>query len=248
MSNKAILPVLAGGAAVLALSGGKKSKSKGKSSGGVSRWGVKISKDCKKISIFNEKLFLRFINGAYIEALKIDDSFSLLQIADIIFDDVAPNCSGFPEEPESPNVAELYFIILTIVWRIMVEESDYSISDEDLIEPNTAANFSEWYLENTNPKSPEIFEFPADQVAFSGDMDRYKIGKEWYKYNIVPFVRSARINDRLDSAFNDYVLTRNVKVGMFVRPISTLPENEPSVIHFLKKLSDSIDKAKSELS
>src|SRR5690606_4193050 len=111
------LPLLAGGAAVVLLS---RSKKKSKKSNG-SRWGVKVSADCKSVTITDSKLFHQFMYGAFHELVEIDPTLSLIQMSDALFGDVAPNCTGFPGEPESAEVAELYAIIARNIGQYMVD-------------------------------------------------------------------------------------------------------------------------------
>lgn len=242
MAKSPALPLLAGGAALLLLAGGKK---KGSASRG--RWGVFVSQDCQEVTITDPRLFEEFLAGGFNQLISIDDSLSVIQISDALFGDVAPNCAGFPEKPDSYLVAELYATIVRSVVRLMVIDPRVSISNEDMVDQATRIAFAEWYEEYSNYPSSEVPSTLDSQVAFSSDLSDYEIGPTWYEETVKPFVAEEIKAGRGDSAYEGFVANRGVLVGRFVRPISELPEDKVAVEDFLDKLEASIDKAAGEL-
>lgn len=243
---KSALPIIAAGGAALLLtsSGGKKKGKKGKRG----RWGVGVSKDCKTITVYNSDLLMDFLFNAYKELIEADPDLKALQITDALFGDILPNCSGFPERPESPAVVEFYAFIARHVSMFMVDDPSISVTPKDMVDEATSIAFGDWYTQWRDYPTPELPSAPSDQVAFSSDFSSYKIGKDWYNNNIKPFVASELSDGRSDSIFEDYVDNRGVQVGKFVRVISNLPEDKKSVQEFLDKLEDAIDKAMDEVS
>lgn len=234
------LPILAGGAAVLFLAGGKKKKKK--ASGNV-RWGIRISSDCSKVDVVDQKLFNQFMFGAFNELVEIDPSLSLIQMSDALFGDVAPNCSGFPEDPESAEVAELYAVIARNVVQFMLADPRLQISMGELVDEATKISFTDWYRAWRNYPSADAPEAPSDQVSFSSDLSTFKIGSKWYTQTLLPFVKQAAEAGSLDSVFENFVASMGVLVGRFVMPISDLPQDEESVVRFLDEIQKAIQQA-----
>ncbi len=246
MAKKAsALPILAGGAALLLLGGKKKRRKKsGKVAGGV-RWGIRISSDCKQVDVVSADLFHEFMFGAFNELVEADPSLTLIQMSDALFGDIAPHCSGFPEEPESAQVAELYAVIARNIGQFMVGDPRVDLSMGALIDEATRISFTDWYRAWRNYPSPDVPDAPGNQVSFSSDLSTYKIGPDWYTHTVVPFVTLAASEGRLNTAFQDFVANLGVKVGQFVMPISELPQDSDVVIHFLNQLDKAIEAAAS---
>lgn len=244
MAKKSALPILAGGAAVLILSS-KKNKKKDKSKS--SRWGVAVSSDCESVRVVDPRLFDQFLFGAYEELISVDSSLTLIQVTDALFGEVAPNCSGFPENPESSSIAELYAVIARAIASFMARDPRTKDSMGTLIDEATRISFTDWYRYWRNYPSSDIPEAPDAQVAFSSDFSQYQIGDRWFGEIIVPFVEESKENERLDSAFEDFYGNFGVQVGQFTVPISELPSEMDSVKDFLSKLKEAIDKAKLKL-
>lgn len=238
------LPLIAGGAAVLMLANGKKKKKK--TSGNV-RWGVRISDDCKKVDVVNAELFHQFMFGAFDELVSVDPSLSLIQMADALFGDIAPNCSGFPEDPESDEVAELYAVIARNVGQYMVDDPRVEMTLGTLVDEATKISFTDWYRAWRNYPSANVPSVPSDQVAFSSDLSDFEVGRQWYSATVLPFVEDAAESGRIETAFEDFVTNRGVMLGKFVMPISDLPQDEESVVRFIDELQAAIEQAQKEI-
>lgn len=242
---KSALPLLAaGGAALLFVSSGSK-KGKKKKKG---RWGVSISGKCKTITVYDADLLMDFLFNAYKELMEADPDLTVLQVTDALFGDIAPNCSGFPEKPESPAVVEFYTFIARHVAMFMVDDPAKDVTPKDMVDEATSIAFDDWYKQWRNYPSAEVQQAPSSQVAFSSDLSDYKIGSDWYTQNIKPFAEQAKAENRVDSAFEDYVENRGVLVGSFIQPISELPEGKDAVEDFLDKLDAALERAFGEVS
>lgn len=243
--SKSAVPLLVGAGALAVVAASKKKKSKSK---GHVRWGIRISSDCKQVDVVDPKLFDQFLYGAFNEMVAADPEFSLIQITDALFGDIAPHCSGFPEEPESAQVAELYAVIARQIGMFMVWDPRLNVTMGSLIDDATKISFVDWYRAWRNYPSSDVPEAPASQVAFSSDLSSYDIGSKWYEETVLPFVAQSAAEGRVDSAFEDFVAFRGVKVGQFVMPISELPQDSPVVVEFLDTVEEAIDQAIAELS
>ncbi len=239
------LPLVAGGAALLMISSGKKKKKK--ASGHRSRWGVLVSKDCNSVEVVDSVMFQRFTYGAYDELVSIDPSLSLIQITDALFGEVAPECSGFPEEPESAEVAELYAVIARGVASYLATDPRTKDSMGSLVDEATQISFIDWYRGWRNYPSADLPNGPSGQVVFSSDMSNYKIGDSWFEDIVRPFVQHEQNEGRLEFAFEDFVNELGVKVGQFAMPIKELPQDAPTVQDFMNKLEQAIDMATAEV-
>lgn len=245
-TKSSALPLVAGGAALLFLSSGKKKKKK-TSSAPRSRWGVKISKDCSSVEIVDPDAFQNFILGAYMELVDVDSSLSLIQITDALFGEVAPDCSGFPENPESEEIAELYAVIARNLAPHLAKDPRTKDSIGSLIDETTNISFTDWYRAWRNYPSAEVPDGPSGQVVFSSDMTDYAIGDSWFEEFVRPFVQKEQEDGRLEFAFDDFVNNIGVKVGRFMTPINELPQEAPTVQDFLAKLASAIQRATDEV-
>jgi len=239
------LPILAGGAAVLLLAGKKKKKKSG--NGGNVRWGIRVSPDCTKVDVVDVNLFHKFMFGAFNELVSADPSLTLIQMSDALFGDIAPNCSGFPEDPESAEVAELYAIIARNVGQFMVADPRVDLTMGALIDEATQISFTDWYRAWRNYPSSDVPEAPDNQVSFSSDLSTFKVGSNWYVDTILPFVGEAGAAGRLETAFEDFVGNRGVLVGKFVMPIAELPQDNETVVRFLNELQASVQQAEKDV-
>lgn len=246
MAKKSALPFIAGGAALLLLSSQDKRKRTAKSSG-KSRWGIQVSPDCKTVNVVDAKLFNRFMLGAFNELVETDPSLTLIQMTDALFGDVAPNCRGFPEDPQSAEVAELYATIARSIFQFMVGDPRIKASAGEMIDEATQISFVDWYRAWRNYPSSDIPEAPDDQVSFSSDLSTFYIGTQWYPKTVVPFVAEAAKNGEMDIVFKKFTNERNVLVGQFTTPIDELPQDEVAVVEFLDKLEEAIVEAKKEI-
>lgn len=242
MANKA-LPIVAGGAAALILTSKKRKNKKSKRS----RWGVAVSNNCQTVTVVKPDLFNNFLYGAYEELISVDPTLTLIQVSDALFGEVAPDCSGFPEEPESPEIAELYAVIAQAIASFMARDPRTKDSIGTLIDEATRIYFVDWYRYWINYPSPNIPDAPSGQVVFSTDYSQYKIGENWYNDVIIPFVEEASSQGRLDTVLSDFINNIGVQVGQFTVPVSDLPQEKESVQDFLLKLDKALNKAESEV-
>jgi len=241
--------IVAGGIAIAAASSRKK---KTRGAGGPSsipgsvRRGVRVSDDCSSVDIVNRGVFDNFTYGAYEELMAVDPSYSVFQITDALFGEVAPDCSAFPEEPESADVAELYAVIARMVALYMSQDPRVEGKVGDRISEAQAVGFTDWYRSWRNYPSSDVPQAPSTVVSFSSDYSNYKIGEDWYAQILVPFVANAKDQGRLDSAFEDFLNTYMVAFGVDRVPMSELPLDNPTVQDFMRMLEASIKSASVE--
>lgn len=246
MAKSSALPLLVGGAAALALASNKKKKKKKSSGGGGKiRWGVRVTPDCQEVIIENDELFSDFILAGYQELHDIDPNLDVIEISTALFGEVAPDCSAFPEEPESGAIAELFAFVMRRVAFYMV--ADGRQQNIDLVEESMGIAFNDWYTQWRDYPSSKIYDFPPSQAAFSSDFSNYKIGKDWYRKTIKPFVIMASRQGKTETAFEDYVANNRVLVGEFERDIASLPQDKPAVDDYLDEVEAAIDRAISEV-
>lgn len=244
--NSATIPVLAGGAALLLMSGGKKKKRQAKS--GSTRWGVKVSADCQTVKFVNNIEFNKFIFGASRQLAEMDPNLTLIQISDALFGEVAPDCRGFPEDPNSSDIADLYIKIVQTVAPYLVDHMGHAAESlDELADEVTDVNLIDWYNRWRNYPASTVPEAPSSEVAFSGDLTRYIIGKDWYQKTLVPFVAKA-LNEGFSDITDLFLENRGVLVGKGVIPASELPEDKGVVSKFFDYVEESVARAELELS
>ena len=238
-----IVPVAAAGAALLLMS----KKKRRPSPGGTSRFGVHVSSDCQTVVVKDKDLFLQYLIGATKELIDIDQSLTAIQLTDALFGDLAPGCSGFPEEPESGAVVELYSTIARTVTRILAYDPRVQVSSEDFIDKTTAIAYNDWYKAWRNYPSAVVPGVPDGQVSFSSDLSSYEISPTWYENTVKPFVHEAVQQGAGDTAYESFVDQRGVLVGELVEPIAGLPEGNSVVEKFLDELESAIEHAVAEV-
>ncbi len=239
MAKTSAAPLLLGaGAVAFAASKGKKRKSK------RGHWGVYVSKDCQTVEITNQMLFRDFVRGGYQELFDVDPNLDVLQISDALFGEVAPQCSPFPEEPESAGLAELYRSIVAGVTETMVETGNARI--KGMLESPRAKEFAQWYMHWRNPPSSEIPDVPANEVSFASDYSQFRIGKQWYSETVQPFVMTLVQAGNAGNAYEAFINNRAVAVGRFLLPISELPAEAPMVAQFLEQVKTAVNQALAE--
>lgn len=246
MAKSSALIPLAAGAAVVAIAASS-SKKKKKKSLGKTRWGVRISNDCQVVDIVDGDLFEKFMLGAFNELVEADASLTLLQMTDALFGDIAPHCSGFPERPESADVAELFTVIARRVAQYMMEDPRVKVKAADLMDAETVAHFTDWYRAWRNYPSADIPAAPKEHVSFASDYSDYTIGPKWYENTVVPFVVAAAKDGTLATAAEDFVKSLGVLVGKFIIPIDELPKDKESVKDFYDKISKAVNTAIAEV-
>lgn len=244
MANSKALPILLGGAAVYAVA---KSSKRKHSTSNRSRWGISISRDCSKVEVSDPKMFHQFINGGYDELISVDSSLSPLQISDAMFREVAPECSPFPEDPESVAVVELYAAIVRKVAVLMIMDDRIDSGAVKIYEDLTDNSFMDWYSAWKDYPTSHIESPPDKEVSFASDLSGYTIGENWFEGRVRPFVQDSYDEERLDTVLSDFMENRGVMVGQRIMPISDLPDDQEVVQRFIEELSAAIEKAKSEV-
>jgi len=239
MAKASAAPILLGAGAV-ALAASKKKKKKRKRG----HWGIRVSKDCQLVEITNMSLFRDFLLGGYKELTEIDPDLEIFQVADSMFGEVAPNCSPFPEHPESPGVAELYRVIVKAVTGLMVADRNPKILN--MLENPRAKEFVKWFDYWRNPPSSEIPDAPANEVAFASDFSQFRIGKQWYAQTVRPFVMALVQAGNANQVYEAFIQNRAVAVGRVILPISELPAENPMVAQFIEQVHAAVDQALGE--
>jgi len=241
--------IVAGGIAIAAASSKKKktkrSGAHSAKSGSVRR-GVRVSDNCSSVEVVSPDVFDNFTYGAYEELMAVDPSYSVFQITDALFGEVAPDCSAFPEEPESADVAELYAVIARMVTLYMSQDPRVEGKVGDRISEAQSVGFTDWYRSWRNYPSAQVPQAPSTVVSFSSDYSNYKIGEEWYEKVLVPFVATAKDQGRLGSVFEDFLESHMVAFGIDRVPMSELPLDNPTVQDFMRMLEASIKSASVE--
>ncbi len=237
---KSAAPLLIGaGAIAVAATKKKKKKKRG-------HWGIYISKDCQNVEITNSELFRKFVLGATKELIDIDPNLDILQVTDSLYGEVAPHCSPFPENPESPLLAELYKRIVAGVTDAMIRLGK-SEQVKAMVGSARAGEFSQWYAHWRNPPSSQIPDTASSDVAFASDYSQYRIGNDWYAQQVVPFVEAmAQAGATQQTIYDEFLTNRAVLLGRFYIPIADMPK-EQMVVQFLKQIQDAILKAFSEM-
>jgi hypothetical protein len=242
MAKGAAIPLIAGGAALLLLSKGKK-----KTSTTRKTWGVRVNSDCSSVEIVDKERFYAFLNTGFRELADADPNLTFIQISDALFYEVAPHCTGFPGQPESGPVADLYAHITTVVGRLMIADARFKMpSLGALMGEAEDVSLTDWYRKWHNYPSSSLPTTPPSEVAFSSDLSRFKIGPDWYDKTVVPFVTEAAAEGRLDTVLTDF-MERGVAHGRLVTAISELPKTSPAVKTFLAEVEDAIQEAKGSL-
>lgn len=244
--KSASIPVLAGGAALLLMANSKKKPSK-RSKVGKVRWGVRVSPDCQSAEIVDSVEFNAFIFGGSRELSEIDPTLTLIQISDALFGEVAPGCRGFPEDPNSSDIADLYMTIVQAVGPYLVDGDHAATSLDELADEVVDVNLIDWYNRWRNYPTSTVPEAPPSEVAFSGDLTRYIIGKDWYSKTLVPFVANA-LKEGISDIADLFLENRGVLVGKDVIPASELPEDKGAVSKFFDYVEESVARAELELS
>lgn len=249
MAKTSALPLLAGGAALLLLSNSKKKSGLANLKTSWADYGILVDKDCSTVNVTNTRLFHSFVNVGFRELVAANPSITLVEISDALFYKVAPKCSGFPNEPESGSVTDLYMSIASLVDRLMIL-SGKKTADKDIKlgsgSGDDYAKIADWHQKWHNYPSPTLPPAPANQVAFSSDLSRFKIGPDWYEETVLPFVIEAAAEGRIDTALEDF-MGRGVAFGRLIVAISELPKDAPRVQAFLAELEDAIQEAKEEV-
>lgn len=231
---KSAVPFLLGAGAIAFLAAGKKNSK--------TRFGLRISKDCK-VEVVNEDIYNSFLRGGYLEEHADNPNDGPLEIAAALFTDVAPHCHHFPEDPESLDVYRLYLNILGNISHFMVD--DGSIKPAEIMKLRDDLEFQKWSEDHLERFGKKWGAIPEDQVGFSKDYSEYRIGPDWEEDTLAPFVIEGK-NEGLSNQdiYDAFVSKKNVLVGeyKFVR-IVDLPENEPAVQEFLDRIIKGIEAA-----
>ena len=84
------------------------------------RNGVFVSSDCKTVRVADYERFDNYVRGGFDEMRKTRPELDWFGIAERMFDDTAPDCTGFPGSAESAGVVMLYTTFLRMVAYQMV--------------------------------------------------------------------------------------------------------------------------------
>lgn len=213
-----------------------------KKGGTKARFGLRVNDKCQ-VEIIDEDKYKAFLRGAYLEEIEDNPGYGPLELADVLFADVAPHCHHFPEQPESMDVYRLYMNILGYVSGFLVD--DGKMEPGQILELREDSDFAKWSEYNLETLGAKWGALPENQVGFAKDHSEYRIGKNWEEETLAPFVMQGKkeglTNQEIYDAFVD---KKNVMVGehKFVR-ISDLPQNEPAVEEFEERIIKGIQAA-----
>lgn len=218
-------PLLIGVGALALLASGKKKKAPSKP--GRTRHGVFVADDCSMVEIRSQEKLRNFLNGAYRELRETDPDLDWFQLTDALFGDIAPDCGGFPEDPQSADVAEFYaFVLRTVAYKLIGDKLGNII---DIITDDRVGEFGNWYKEYVGGLLSDLPEgIPEDQVGFSPDYTKFYVGPKWESRTLIPGLKNL-ISSGNENPVEMFMRTHNVALGRnFVRFID-LPPQEPNV-------------------
>ncbi len=231
---KAAAPLLIGAGALAILAAGKKKPK--------SRFGIRVSKDCR-VEVTDEERYLAFVRGGYLDERADNPEDGPLEISESLFKDVAPHCHHFPEAPETMDIYRLYLNILGFVSTFMVD--DDAIKPKEILELREELGFDKWANHHLERLGKMWGAIPENQVGFAKDFSEFRIGEDWEEDTLAPFVIQGKKEGLTNQQIYDaFVAKKSVMVGefRFVR-IADLPENEPKVQEFLEHIIEGIEAA-----
>jgi hypothetical protein len=237
---KSAAPILLGVGALALLASGKK---KAPSRPGRTRHGVFVSDDCSELEIRDQEKLRNFINGAYRELRDSDPELDWFDLTDALFGDIAPDCEGYPDDPQSADVAEFYaFILRSVAYKLIGDKLGNIL---DIITDDRVGDFGKWYkaygggLMSDLPK-----DIPDDQVGFSPDYTKSYVGPKWESKTLIPYMKNL-VQAGSDKPVEMFMRTHNVALGRnFVRFID-LPEQEPNVQALFEQIHAAFNTANS---
>ncbi len=218
-----MLPLLAiaGGAALLLA---KKSKVTAKlpSSGDH---GVYVDAGCPNLKIGDEEMFESFITSHY-EAMRDGGVTDPFEIANAIFEEIAPDCPYYPNDMEGAGSIDIYSRLVamasTSLWR------DDVITMDDLKGHPNATDYTAWLNEHK-----ARYELPGgNDVYIVGDGEGIIISQGWAQNVLFPFISKSYAEGSFIGklppvityefmASHDAILEDNTKI-----PLSDLKETE----------------------
>jgi len=199
------------------------------------RFGLRVNGKCQ-VEIIDGDKYKAFLRGAYLEEIEDNPGYGPLELAGVLFADVAPHCHHFPEQPESMEIYRLYLNILGHVSTFLVD--DGKLKPSQILELREDSEFVKWSEHNLEALSAKWGALPENQVGFAKDHSEYRIGKNWEEETLAPFVMQGKEEGLGDQEIYDAFITKkSVMVGehKFVR-ISDLPQNEPAVEEFEERI------------
>lgn len=228
---KSSLPLLLGGGAALLLMGSKK----GKAVKGQSIYGVVVSSDCSQIRIVDEEFFFDYLRGGYQELIEKKPELTWIDVANKLFNHIAPNCEGFPSKPKNRYVFHLYVTIArqTII-NMMIDDPVKNFIK--IFKAPKMAEFSKWYATYMEESAHQIYEAPSNMVAFSADLEKIEIMPRFIPDVVGPYMKNAKEEGKLDGAVEAFAASHNAQVGLKYTLISNLPKDRPAVQTLYQKL------------
>ena len=205
--------------------------------------GILISKDCENVTVVDKELFDKFLIGVYSKQLSADPSISLMLVTDRMFHKSAPGCWGFPHDPQSEQVADLYMNILRRAAIFMASDDRVNLNLSDAFKIMHSEDLSRWYKRWSNYPTSIVPKPVKGHVAFSSDMTGFEIDEAWFPQTVQPFVEQARSAGELPTAYDDFVGNVGVMVGRFMYPISELPTELEATTNFLNQVAEAIETA-----
>lgn len=235
---KSAAPILlgAGALALLAMSGKKSPSSKG----GRIRHGVFVSDDCKTIRVANYDRFRDYIRGGFNELHEDRPELDWFGIAHRLFDDIAPDCTGFPGAPASADTVMIWTTVLRMVGYLLVEDRLGNLIN--LVTDDRLQKLAEWTQAYGGGVPGDLpADIPENQAGFSPNFSKSWIGPSWRSQTLIPFLESEKGEGTTgDAAYDRFVNNHNVAVGTYHLPIIELPGNEPKVQEFLERISTAV--------
>ena len=236
---KSVAPLLIGAGAI-ALLATRKKKGAGTPALGPGRMrnGVFVSADCKTIQVADYERVDNYVRGGFAEMREARPELDWFGIAERMFDDTAPNCTGFPGTAESAGVVMLYTTFLRLVAYQMVEER--ILNAIDIISDERNSKLGEWVtIYGGGPPADLPGNVPEDQVGFSPDFSKSFVGPSWISRTLQPFMAAEAEQGRTgDAAYDRFVNQHNVMVGSYFMPIVQLPMNESRVAMLLERIHE----------
>jgi hypothetical protein len=235
---KSAAPLLLGAGAIALFAMGNKKSSPNK--GGRIRHGVFVSHDCKTIRVANYDRFRDYIRGGFNELHEGRPELDWFDISHRLFDDAAPDCTGFPGTPASADTVMLWTTILRMVGYLLAEEKLSNLID--IISDDRMAKLAEWTQAYGGGVPGDLpADIPENQAGFSPDFSKSWIGPSWRSQTLMPFLESEKGEGRTgDAAYDRFVNNHNVAVGTYHLPIIELPGNEPKVQKLLERISTAV--------
>lgn len=207
-----------------------------------SRFGIRVGDNCK-VEVLDEDRYRNFLKGSYLEEIADNPEAGPLEIAEVLFADLAPTCHHFPDQPESMDIYRLYVNVLNYVTNFLMQ--DGKILPGDVLKIRESSGFNDWSKWNLEHLGGMWGSAPEDQVAFARDFSSFRVGPDWEEDTLAPFVMEGKKQNLTNQEiFDAFVARRAVLVGehKYVA-IKELPESSPVVQEFLERIIKGIEAA-----